>query len=384
MFTNIGLQLWLISLLAACIVEDEALNIQNDQGQEQTSLARSSNKQVVGSARTSPNALKVEVSLFESIQPNPVIAKMAKNRGKPGAEKVCRWSKIDNKLKQFTHSIFPEPCAEIVQVAWHPIHEGISLVSLGRSLYAVSGAEALPLPEVYGRPYDLGVDKDDNKFVRTVASNVATTEKNGTFGVEIEGIFFGGGDASGASIYTNYRFTKDDWQLIERQARLANQQPEWNNAWPSIGPSTSSMHPGIHGLNYETANAEQSDRLSKKTSTTLGEGNWVIATTQWGEYAWYMARSQNEQPQLPILHKTDDSWTVLEAIKYKVASGITLQFREHYLLVTRAGARPYVYDMAAKKIAYKSNHSTGVLFWPDFSPAKVEQAPTPNPETAKE
>ena len=69
-------------LSCACIVDEDNLRIPDPTNQQQrVQTSKRSNKRMVGSKQADPKALKVELSLFDSVQPNPVMARMAKGRG---------------------------------------------------------------------------------------------------------------------------------------------------------------------------------------------------------------------------------------------------------------------------------------------------------------
>ena len=346
--------------LHGCIVEDAPVNVSS--GMQQSSSdgkAATSTKKVVGSAYTAPASIKVELSMFDSVQPNPVLAKLAKNKSKGASEKVCRWSKVNNKMKHFTVTIFPNPCPDIIQAAWHPVLEGTALVSLGKELWAVSGAEALPLPAVQGRPMDLGIDSDGVMLVRTIDAN--TNEE-------------------GDSIYRSYRYSDESWEIIDQQALEEGNTASRPAGWETIGPTTTDLHPGVDGIAFEIAPEELQTTLFSQLTRAVEDAQWVTASTKYGELAWLMQGPERNKPSLPIMLKTSEMWKPLQAIKYKVPENISIQFRDNYVLVTRMGTRPYIYDLATKQMPYKSVHTAGVLFWPEFKASKKETEPESVPK----
>ena len=272
---------------------------------------------------------------------------------------------------------FPGKCADIIHIGWHPTYEGRSLVSVGRDLYAVSGAEAKPLPEVSGRPYDVGMTAQDMFLVRTAESKVPVVEQNGRTGVDVDGTFMQVDSVETATIYRSYRYEGETWQLVEVLAKPANQRPDRTEEWDGIGTTTTSMHPGVHGTSTRAATSDEEAALTAAAPSfdTAQESSWRIATTKHGDVAYRMTGANQDQPSLPLMQRKSDQWAHIQAIRYKVADGMTLEFREGYLLVSRVGTRPYVYDLASGKVAYKSVTAGGVLFWPHFERTDSNSTP---------
>jgi hypothetical protein len=373
-------QLWLALSLSGCIVEDEVIEPEVlPPEQAVTAQAIETSKIVIGSAEPDIRAVKVEVSLFETVQLNPVLAKIAKQRAKGNSvPKVCRWSRVTNKMKQSTITVFPNPCADIIQTAWHPTQTGISLVSQGKALFSVSGAEAVPLGNVSGRPFDLGVREDGTLLVRSVEANVVTTTEDVLVGIAFDDGFVAGGNGEFASVYRSYQHNNEIWELLERVVTEPRSTPPRSAHWENIGPTSTDLHPGVAGVDFEPADeALQASFASAFPTQPDDSVRWVVATTDFGDYAWPMRSGDKRGPGLPVLTKSaEGEWSPLAGLKYKITSGLTLQFRNNYLLVTRMGTRPFVVDLSSNKIIYKSIGASGVIFWPRFKNAPKMSAKT--------
>lgn len=400
MFIYTVFQFFLMVTISGCIVEEDT-TVKPSSSSEAVKQKESS-KQVVGSAQPDIRAVKVEVSLFESVQLNPILAKLAHQKGKDNSPgKVCRWSRVTNTMKQTPVTVFPEPCADLVQSAWHPEQVGISLVSQGKNLYEVSGAEASPLSGVPGRPFDLGINAAGTMLVRTVQADLTTEVKNGARGVALDNEFIRGGSQETASVYRSYQYRDASWQLISQQASDPGTAPERSEIWAAIGPTSTDLHPGVHEIDYSSPTEEILAELKTTFPEATDESSeWVVGTYRDIEYAWQLAAGDKITPSLPIVVKNESGqWARIPGLKYKTPTGITMQFRDNYLMVTRMGTRPYVVDLTTKKIVYKSVNTTGVIFWPRLPgtkngkiegkdgvtksvPASAE-APEPHPTTSK-
>ena len=138
------------------------------------------------------------------------------------------------------------------------------------------------------------------------------------------------------------------------------------------------------GLDYAKASDELADQLTQRfPEAQVEDSEWMLGTNRDVDYAWQVSTGDKPSPSLPVLRKDENGeWKPIQGLKYKISSGVTLHFRDNYLLVTRMGTRPYIVDLTTHKIVYKSANASGVLFWPRMK--KPVEGTEPNDPTVPE